>query len=323
MALAEGARREAWVATPGPEESQPDAAGGVLVVHARWSDGFPAEGEVVLATPRTRRADEALAARTGSDGTARFDGLEPGPVDVRLLRGGEDTAQVSLAREAEVTLRISTGVTVEGRVIDAHGEPVQGAEIWLSERYRADLGHVLALSAAGGEFTLREVGPDHYLGARKRGLAPSELRSLRGRDGDSLGLELVLAQAGATARGVVLDERGAPIAGARVLLGLERPPSVRLPDGSFAPGPPPQRTETGLDGRFELETVALGLQPLQVRSRGCAPFAAPFEVLEAGGNEVVVTLAPEARVTGSSPASASITRSCAPSTPGMAPPSGR
>lgn len=293
-----GSQRESMTTEPALKGLEPVAAGGGLAVHARWPDGTPAAGEIVLVTPLRSRSDEALTLATEKDGAARFRGLEPGSVRVRLLRGGETMARVSARRDVAVTLDISAGVTVDGRVRDALGEPVPGAEIWVSERYLNNLGHVVAHSDERGEFTLRAFGPDHYLGAKKRGFAPSGLRSLRGANGDRLGLELVLAESGAAVRGQVFDANGQVIPGARVLLGTERPPSVRLEDGSFAPAAPPQRGQAGADGRFELATAALGLQPLQVRASGFAPLETTLEVQAAGPNECRVTLEREARLVG-------------------------
>lgn len=293
---APGARREVLPTVPAPEEPAP--AGPALLVHARWPDGTPAAGEIVLVTPLDLRQDEAITAATDAGGTASFRGLEPGSTRVRLLRGGETMARVSARRDVEVTLDISAGVTVDGLVLDADGKPVPGAEIWLSERYQNNIGHVVSRCDEQGAFTLRALGPDYYIGARQRGFAPSGLRSLRGALGDRLRVELVLSQAGATVRGQVLDLDGRPIRGARVLLGEERPPSVRLEDGSFAPAAPPQRAQAGDDGRFEIATATLGIQPLQVRAGGFASLTTTVEVLEVGPNECRVSLEREARLVG-------------------------
>src|SRR5262245_26806002 len=292
--------REALAARPAPETHQASeaASGGSLAVHARWPDGTPAAGELVLATPPSNRAEETLERATDESGTARFEELESGAWYVRLLRGREDSAGVHEGRETELTLAILPGVTVEGRVVDGHGQPVAGAEVWLSERYRNNAGHVVMRSDARGAFTLPCVGPDHWIGARKRGFAPGTLRSARGADGDRLALELRLEASGSSVSGRVVDARGAAISGALVLFGEEQPASVRISDGSFVPAAPPQRARTGADGRFELASVALGLQPLQARARGFAPLASTFEVLEGAPDELTLTLLPEARVVG-------------------------
>lgn len=99
-------------------------------------------------------------------------------------------------------------------------------------------------------------------------------------------------------RGRVLDQLGQPLARARVLLGREQPESVRVEDGSFAPAGPPQCTRTDEDGRFELASTPLGLQPLQVCAAGHAPYQGELEVLDSDRNEVTLTLLPSPRVVG-------------------------
>lgn len=293
-------------AEPGPQREEVRSAPAPapanrfgLVVHARWADDTPAAGEVVLVAPLEARGDESSTGTTGSDGSARFDELEPNRFRVRLLRGGEETVRFDGRADAEVTLAIRAGVTVEGRVRDATGEPVPGAEIWLSERYLNNLGHVVLRADREGAFTLRALGPDHYVGARKAGFAPSALRSVRGAPGDRLGLELVLAEAGASVAGIVVDEAGQPISQACVLLGVERPASVRLEDGSFSPAAPPQRARTDAHGRFELPAVALGPQPIQARAPGFAPLADTLAVLPGGTHGCRLVLERAARLVGS------------------------
>lgn len=272
--------------------------GGTLIVHARWPDGSPAAGELVLATPPKGRSDDPLVLATDAGGTARFDELDPGSWYVRLQRGRENSAVVRAGKETELALEILDGVTVDGRVVDGRGELLAGASIWLSERYHTDLGHIVAQSDSRGEFTLRSVGPDHWLGARKRGFAPSSLRGVRRAAGDRVQLEITLEQSGSTLRGEVRGVDGNALAGALVLLGEELPHFTRIADGSSAPGAPPQRARTDAEGRFELESVALGPQPLQARAPGHAPFFTTFEVIAGDRNECTLTLQSEAKVIG-------------------------
>jgi RNA polymerase sigma-70 factor, ECF subfamily len=300
------AEREALAPAPAAAPAAPIAAptpGGALRVHARWPDGADAEGELVLLTAPDGRSDQALVLTTDARGLAEAGGLATGPWNVRLLRGAEDTAKVREGRTAELELAVRAGAAVTGTVRDTLGESVAGAEVWLSERYRNDIGHVVARSDERGEFRLRCVGPDHWIGARRRGFAPSSLRAVRAAPGDELALELVLEGPGAELRGQVLDELGAPVAHAWLLVGAEVPPSVRSGDGSFVPAAPPQRTRADAQGFFALEALPPGEQPLQARAPGFAPLATTVElhpVFPNGGarNELDVRLLRAARVRG-------------------------
>ncbi|MSR63504.1 MAG: sigma-70 family RNA polymerase sigma factor [Planctomycetes bacterium] len=298
-AEAEPAREELSVA-PVPQAHAPAAAEllGRLLVHVRGPDGAPAPGELVLLTPPGGRNDDPLVGTADERGEARFDTLAPGSWYVRLLRGREDQGNVRAGHECELTLALFDGVTVEGRVLDARGEPVPAADVWLSERYRPNLGHVVARADAQGAFTLRQVGPDHWLGARKNGFAPSALRGVRGGAGDRVSLVLRLVASASELHGRVLDERGAPIAEADVLVGAEDIVWVRQDEGGSDPAAPAQRVSTDADGRFALASAPLGLQPLQVRANGFATLASSFEVLDGAPNECTLVLAREARVVG-------------------------
>ena len=100
----------------------------------------------------------------------------------------------------------------------------------------------------------------------------------------ALGVSAPAAQdaggAGVRVRGVVLDEAGAPVAGAEVILGA-------------GAGAGPRRVLTGDDGRFAFEGVAAARGTVAVRARGFA--GAERSWAAAGGlAEVGVVLAPAA-----------------------------
>ena len=296
------AAQRAPVATPEPvtpAEPRADALRAALLVRATWDDGTPAEGEIVLVrTIEAAHADDVLPARAGADGVARFDGLAPGSAQVRLLRGGENTVFLAAGETRTVELTIGTGVTAEGEVVDARGAPVASAALWLSERYRTNLGHVVAHTDERGRFRVPAVGPDHYLGARKRGFAPSGLRSLRAANGDRIEVRFVLSEPGVAVRGRVRDADGQPVAGAQVLLGTEVPAfDRRLDDGSFAPAAPPARAWSDARGEFELECAPLGELSLQARARGFAPYMGSASLLDPPA-PLEIVLVQEARVRG-------------------------
>lgn len=290
-------QREPLPEPPRPAETRtPQLPVTALVVEASWPAGGPAAGEVVLLTTIDHpRLDQPLTATTGADGRARIE-LAPGSVFVRLLRGGERSVQLEANRETTLALELRPGAHVRGRVLDGDGRAVRGADLWLSERYRTNLGHVLATSDAEGRFELRCVGPDHWLGAQKRGFAPGRLVRVPGAG--EVELELRLLEPGGELRGRVRDERGEPLAGARLLLGAELPPWVRELDGSFVPERPPLWATSAEDGSFAFEGAPLGRAPLVVRARGAAPWSGEVEVLERGAPELELTLAREARVVG-------------------------
>lgn len=292
--------REALATSPASlPVAAPPTATTDLVVTATWADGGRAAGELVLVLDALGQPDQdEWQAFTDEHGIARFEDLAPGPAHVHLLRGGESSVVLARGQTTPLELALRAGVTVAGRVLDEHGEPVPGAEVWLSERYYTNRGHGVARAGADGTFELRAVGPDHWLGARAPGHEPSGLVALAGGGGDRRELTLVLERRGARVRGRVLDELGQPLARAQVLLGREQPERRRAADGSEAPGAPPQTTRTDAGGAFELPCTPLGLQPLQVRARGRAPYLGELEVLDDDRNAVEITLLPSPRLVG-------------------------
>ncbi|HTF90848.1 MAG TPA: sigma-70 family RNA polymerase sigma factor [Planctomycetota bacterium] len=291
--------REAVELAPVPApmaSAAPEAS--ALVVHALWPDGTPAAGEIVLAMAPNGRVDDPRVLVTQTDGAARFTEAEPGYWHVWLLRGGQGSTRVRAGAITELTLTLAEGVEVEGRVVDARGQPVGGASIQLSERYRSDRGYAVLRSDAQGAFHLRCVGPDRYLSAVKRGYAPSLQRSVRGGPGERVKLELRLDKVGGSLTGVVEDVDGAPIANALILAGTERPAYVRTDSGSSDPEAAPQRAHSDEHGRFEIEALAPGLQPLQARAVGFSARETSVEVIEGLPGQCRVTLEREAKVVG-------------------------
>jgi hypothetical protein len=140
---------------------------GVLEVRATFEEsGLAAAGELVLFLHPLLtgwQADEARVARTHEEGRVLFSDLPPGWAHVRLLRGGEQSVVIRAGERTTLELSVFDETTVAGEVVDAQGRPVAGAEIWLSECYRTNLGHIIAASDLAGRFQLESIGRDHYL----------------------------------------------------------------------------------------------------------------------------------------------------------------
>ncbi len=290
----------ARLAVPSAERSAAAATGSLRVHVRRESDGSRVVSEVVLVQqmesllpwPDVRRA------RTDEAGEARLDDLEPGEVRVSLLRRGDDGDQwltIEAGRETAVESTLPTGIDVAGRVVDASGRALAGAEIWLSERWQSVHGHVLERTDERGEFLVRDVQLDglNWLGARSRGWAPSPVRSFEGHDpGEKVEIEIVLDRPGALVRGVVRDASGAAVPGASVLLGYESSEWAR------GPGAPPLLVATGELGDFELDGVPLGVLPIQVRAAGFGSHSASVEIRAPASEPLEVTIRPEATLVG-------------------------
>ncbi len=279
-------------------ESATGPTGAELAVTVRAPDGASViSGEVVLL--RGNVAEAPLVARSDSEGRALFEQLEPGAAYVQLLRGGGATAHLRRGERTELELRLERGVEVLGQVVDATGAPLAGCDIWLSERYRANVGHFVTRSDADGRFALEHAQPEQLLCAFARAHAPSRMASIGGAAGGRANVRLVVDTPGQTFRGRVLDDAGAAIAGARLLIGDEQPArSHREGDGGSSFAAPPLRATSDAEGRFEVAHGEPGTRRVQVRAAGFAPFD-ELRDLALGGAECELRLVREARVEGS------------------------
>ncbi|HRC55749.1 MAG TPA: carboxypeptidase regulatory-like domain-containing protein, partial [Kofleriaceae bacterium] len=164
-----------------------------------------AEAVVSLASAPPRQA------RTAADGTFAFDGLlaRPYTLAARAPSGvaGPVTARLT-AKSDPVVLRLRPGAQVHIEVVDARQQPVAVATVELrgvSEQ---------SAQTKDGKVTFAPVVPGPYQAvAWADGYARAYLPAMIGAGTTALRIELAR---GAPVSGKVVDERGAPVAGARV-----------------------------------------------------------------------------------------------------------
>jgi RNA polymerase sigma factor (sigma-70 family) len=143
---------------------------------------------------------------------------------------------------ANYLLRLDRGVTIGGRVVDADGNPVAGAEVgWNHFDNPASLavpqshrfGWVTAITDNDGRWTLTRIADDMipciYGSANHPGYVSSPMvfaRDLQNQTRNEQQLQqlrngtaVFKMGPGATVEGIVVDEAGAPIAGAEVIVG--------------------------------------------------------------------------------------------------------
>ncbi len=170
--------------------------------------------------------------------------------------------------EARVQIALKPAPVVRGRVVDERG-PVGGAELWRA-------GELAAVADGAGRFELRRLADPVEVEARARGYVPAKRVVDPAVDHE---IEYRLAHAGGRLAGVVVDERGFPVAGARAAVGGGRFHAEAVSD---------KRGEFAVDGAPE--------GPLALRvSHDEHPTAA---LTVAAGDDVRVALAPGAGVEG-------------------------
>lgn len=278
---------------------------GSLLLRAVWGDDrTPAAGVTFdLWRADADRLFEVPRATTGERGCARFDGLPPGRVHLELRRGEandfrQPRIEIVAGQEVEADVVLPVGMDAIGRVVDAAGRPVAGAEVLASGWASGEAVPVLT-AGPDGRFVLRAVGTHSKIGARAEGYAPSPLHAFTGSEGGTVEFTIVLDRPGFALRGTVLDPQQRPVASAVVQAGREEGRgTITLPDGSRAIRPLPARAHTGADGTFAFASVPAGSVPLAVRAAGLAPWTQDVEVLPGTANVVTVRLQPGVTLVG-------------------------
>jgi large repetitive protein len=183
----------------------------------------------------------------------------------------------------------TSGGSIEGRVLDPEGRPVNGAMVSLGRSRGAQQS---MLSGADGSFRFvgLTVGP-YRLSAIAPGFGGASRGDVHPVEGPlARGIELRLTRAGVRISGRVLDAGGGPIPGARVRVQASR----RAPD-DFAVDTAPYETEAGADGSYELR-VAPARVSVHVQADG---YVGGFDVIELTADEVRdFVLQPPSRVAG-------------------------
>ena len=212
------------------------------------ADGKPVAGVSVSARERRSSPDLDFDVRgrspdavTRSDGSFTLDGVAAGPVELRVEAHEilEPTSIVAALPETEVTLVVTPQASISGRVV-RQGAPAAGADVSAraTERRRGWGGG--AEAGADGSFTIRGLEPGTYeVGAQ---LTTAFARGVpvavtKGQRVEGVTIELDLA---GEVSGVVVDQRGSPVAGAFVNLelgrGVDYGQAFTEEDGTFVAG---------------------------------------------------------------------------------------
>lgn len=160
----------------------------------------------------------ASISHEGSEGRFRLVGLSPGRWFVSVRAEGHQRADqrvdVPLPPGEELRFVLPASTWITGQVLDAASRPV--ARAWVGDEREASMASHWApdgqTSDANGRFRIELTWPSGRLVAKANGHAPSEPVSF---EGGAEGVVLRLREA-CRVEGRVLDERGRPVAGARV-----------------------------------------------------------------------------------------------------------
>lgn len=150
--------------------------------------------------------------RTDDKGGFRVAGLPAGRLVVvathpEFARGASEPLAVAAGAEVRVTVVLSPGVEARGRVSDERGDAVAGAEVTGAD------GVMLAVTDRRGEWSIAHVARALTLTVRAAGFLPVTRAVAPSERGP---VEVQLKRAEGRLGGAVVDDRGAPVSGARV-----------------------------------------------------------------------------------------------------------
>lgn len=244
LELADGDTREVVVSLTTPAT----LVGRVVDELGNAMDG----ARVLLYDPRG--LSERRVLRAGEGGRFRVTGLAVGEVRVAASEPGHLSQQrvvtLRASEDTEVELRLVRGNTViEGLCTDAEGTPVAGARLTLSST-NPPMEPRVGQSDAVGHFRFESLPEGTYtVRAEADGQVPLTLAGVDGSDA----LELQFS-AGASLDGRVVDESGAPVAGA----------AVELRRAAH----PPRLTRADPEGRFRFAALAAATYRLGAHADG-------------------------------------------------------
>lgn len=272
--------------------------GARLVGVVRDVDGQPVSAPIVATTRPW--ADTATVRQTRSDEHGRFElsAVPGGTTRVRAEPGDDIVVEVHPGAVHELQLLQQRAPALHVRVADAHGAPLGGSEVALST-----LGPMgweapaRSLIGAGGTLAFDDLRPGrHLLLGAHQGMAGGPLHEVDLQWGHDE--HVVLHLGGVALGGRVVDVAGTPVPG--VSIAIEHVVRVDPIPSWLQEERPPLATVSDADGRFAISDLAPGTYHLLVASDEHRPTpGTPSDlVLEAGFNEVTVTVHRPARLEG-------------------------
>ncbi len=277
--------------------------------------GRPLAGAAVVAISQNALGQRAFSPadpvtdRAVTDPQGRFELQRVRPeqsYEVRASRAGTFPAaeRATVAEQPrDLTLVLAPAREARGKVQDAAGKPIAGAEAIVRPALRpgssdngADNG-TGTQSDAQGVFSLPELpAAEVELTVRRKGYAPALLPALRIPTGTGpADLGVVTLRPGATLAGRVIDHRGQAVPGGEVFF-LDKPADPNEMERALKDRKP--AATVAADGRFSIEDLAQGAPVhVAVRSPGFL-IAQARSVRPPTEKPVVIRLEPEAALSG-------------------------
>lgn len=237
------------------------------------------------------------------DGVAAADSLRLSATAEGFVDGETDPIAVSSGGEITgVTIRLGAGATVTGSLRSADGGAPLAGQIRLvpqSDNGRGgmswwQIGQAVAHPAgADGAFRAEGIAPGRYVVvAQAPGHLDLQRRDVLLTEGAEVDLGALTLEKGLTIEGIVTDDRGQPVSGARVNCSPHREQGQRPMPGFTRPG----SNTTDADGAFRIDKLTPGSYDLSARADGFA--AASLDNVNAGTTQIRITMTPGLSIEG-------------------------
>jgi protocatechuate 3,4-dioxygenase beta subunit len=213
---------------------------------------YPPAAPLMLAVPAVAPATPKSFVSDGK-GQFRVSGLPAGKLVVvathpDFARGSSQPLRVAAGASVTVEIVLSRGVVVRGQVRDERGQPLRGAELL------GDDGTTMTVSDNHGNFELQHVARPMIVSVRLSGYVPAQRAVSPSEPGP---FDVQLTRALGRLAGDVVDDRGAPVAGARLEIAM--------------PNMAARWTTTDAGGHFSVEGLGPGPYRLSASHADFAP----------------------------------------------------
>lgn len=222
-----------------------------------------------VVTLRGRGGDVFDETVTDDDGGFAFGGLEPEVRVVAVQADGyafltEPVADfmgrraLAASKGSTLELALDSAVTVSGRVVDASGKGVSGADVYVEDRegwgrWPRPVSDT-ATTDAEGRFSIADAPSGQLFAiATASGRAPGEAEVGNAGPGRAREGVTITLKDGGSLRGRVLDAQGAPVAGASVAFSPEEERRRRGGGGSVGPRTAP--VTSAADGTYFIDSL--------------------------------------------------------------------
>ncbi len=239
-----------------------------MTVHVRDGENHPLAAVALRAISSSGRAAPGASVISDDKGDARVSAEPDGIIEATKVGYKRARQRISYAMQTThtMTLTLTRGTdaplaTIAGRVVDARGQPVDGAlvEGWPSRRADNAPDRTQTLSGADGRFVLADLeGARFGVRASARGLGSAQASDVAA---DTRDLELTLRAPAAGLRGVVRDTHDHPVTAFSIVAW----PRV----GLFGRGHEVSAAVVDAEGRYQLE-LPPGSYDVRVAANGFA-----------------------------------------------------